>query len=77
MTLGPKGRNAVLEKSLGAPTVTKEGDRPVPRKYVITTAEIEQAPQTEILLTRWDSSPEIRPKQFEYAPLTCWQSTVQ
>jgi chaperonin GroEL len=25
MTLGPKGRNAVLEKSFGAPTVTKDG----------------------------------------------------
>ena len=30
VTLGPKGRNVVLEKSFGAPTVTKvgrEGDR--------------------------------------------------
>jgi len=25
-TLGPKGRNAVLEKSYGAPTITKDGD---------------------------------------------------
>src|SRR6201987_447164 len=25
VTLGPKGRNVVLEKSFGAPTVTKEG----------------------------------------------------
>ena len=25
VTLGPKGRNAVLEKSFGAPTVTKDG----------------------------------------------------
>ncbi len=24
-TLGPKGRNAVLEKSFGAPTITKDG----------------------------------------------------
>ncbi|MCS7046465.1 MAG: chaperonin GroEL, partial [Gemmataceae bacterium] len=24
-TLGPKGRNAVIEKSFGAPTVTKDG----------------------------------------------------
>ena len=24
-TLGPKGRNAVLDKSFGAPTVTKDG----------------------------------------------------
>ena len=25
VTLGPKGRNVVLEKSLGAPTITKDG----------------------------------------------------
>ena len=25
VTLGPKGRNVVLEKSYGAPTVTKDG----------------------------------------------------
>ncbi len=25
VTLGPKGRNAVLDKSFGAPTVTKDG----------------------------------------------------
>ena len=27
VTLGPKGRNAVLDKSFGAPTVTKDGVR--------------------------------------------------
>ena len=27
VTLGPKGRNVVLERSFGAPTVTKDGDR--------------------------------------------------
>ena len=25
ITLGPKGRNVVLEKSFGAPTITKDG----------------------------------------------------
>ncbi|MCZ6559402.1 MAG: chaperonin GroEL, partial [Gammaproteobacteria bacterium] len=25
MTLGPRGRNAMLDKSFGAPTVTKDG----------------------------------------------------
>ncbi|MBE9580391.1 MAG: chaperonin GroEL, partial [Proteobacteria bacterium] len=25
ITLGPKGRNAILEKSWGAPTITKDG----------------------------------------------------
>ena len=26
ITLGPKGRNVVLERSYGAPTITKDGD---------------------------------------------------
>ena len=25
MTLGPKGRNVILDKSFGAPTITKDG----------------------------------------------------
>jgi len=27
VTLGPKGRNVVLDKKFGAPTVTKDADR--------------------------------------------------
>ena len=27
VTLGPKGRNVVLERSFGAPRVSKDGDR--------------------------------------------------
>ncbi len=46
----------------------EDGDKPVPRKYVITTIDMEQAPQAEILVTRWNSSPEIGAKQFEYSP---------
>ena len=26
VTLGPKGRNVVLERSFGAPTITKDGE---------------------------------------------------
>jgi chaperonin GroEL len=28
VTLGPKGRNVVIEKSFGAPTITKDGVTP-------------------------------------------------
>ena len=37
VTLGPKGRNAVIEKSFGAPTITKDGvsvAKEVIRKHV-------------------------------------------
>ena len=27
LTLGPKGRNVVLDRSFGAPTITKDGSR--------------------------------------------------
>lgn len=27
VTLGPKGRNVLLERSFGAPTITKDGSR--------------------------------------------------
>ncbi len=30
ITLGPKGRNVVLERSFGAPTVTKDGAKATP-----------------------------------------------
>jgi len=46
----------------------EDGDRPVPRKYVITTADMAQAPQAEILVTRWDPSPAIAAGQFEFSP---------
>jgi len=46
----------------------EDGDKPVPRKYVITTVDVDQAPQAEIVVTKWNSSPEIRAGQFEYAP---------
>jgi len=45
-----------------------DGDKPVPRKYVITTVDMAQAPQAEIVVTNWNSSPEIDAGQFEYSP---------
>jgi len=46
----------------------EDGDKPVPRKYVITTVDMDQAPQAEILVTSWTSSPDIGAGQFEYSP---------
>lgn len=46
----------------------EDSDRPVPRKYVITTVDMEQAPQAEILVTRWNPSPDIGAKQFDFSP---------
>jgi len=46
----------------------EDGDRPLPRKYVITTVEMEQAPQAEILVTAWNLSPDTDEAQFHYSP---------
>lgn len=46
----------------------EDGDRPIPRKYVITTVDMDQAPQAEILVTGWNSSPAIDANQFEFSP---------
>ena len=34
VTLGPKGRNVILDKSFGAPTVTKDGVSEIARAHV-------------------------------------------
>ena len=45
VTLGPKGRNVVLERSFGAPTVTKDG--------VSVAKEIELKDKFENMARRW------------------------
>ena len=45
VTLGPKGRNVVLDKSFGAPTVTKDG--------VSVAKEIELETSSRIWVHRW------------------------
>ena len=43
-TLGPRGRNAVLDKSWGGPTVTKDGVTRWPRKSNCVTRSRTWAP---------------------------------
>jgi chaperonin GroEL len=45
VTLGPKGRNVILEKKFGAPTVTKDG--------VTVAKEIELETTLRIWVRRW------------------------
>jgi len=45
VTLGPKGRNVVLDKSYGAPRITKDG--------VTVAKEIELADKFENMARRW------------------------
>src|SRR5690625_2986188 len=45
VTLGPRGRNVVIEKSFGAPTVTKDG--------VTVAKEIELSDRSKNWVLRW------------------------
>ena len=46
----------------------EDGDRPLPRKYVITTLDVDGAPQAEILVTEWNLSPTFGEEQFRFTP---------
>ncbi len=53
ITLGPKGRNVVLDKSFGAPRTTKDG--------VTVAKEIELADKFENMGARWCAKSPARP----------------
>jgi chaperonin GroEL len=55
VTLGPKGRNVVLERSFGAPTVTKDG--------VSVAKEIELKDKLRTWAPRWSRKSLPRPRQ--------------
>jgi len=44
------------------------GDTPLPMKYVITTKWLTGAPQYEIRLRNWDTTPDIAEGQFTFTP---------
>ena len=54
VTLGPKGRNVVLDKSFGAPTVTKDG---------VSVAKEVELEEESTARARWRSSFRRRPRQ--------------
>ena len=61
VTLGPKGRNVVLDKSYGAPRITKDG--------VTVAKEIELEEEFEIWARRWCAkSPRSHPTSPGMAP---------
>ena len=55
VTLGPKGRNVVLDKSYGAPRTTKDGvtvakEIELQDKFARTLKRIQKIPTTEVLV---------------------------
>ena len=53
ITLGPKGRNAVIEKKFGAPIITKDG--------VTVAKEIELRDPSRTWAPRWFAKSPVRP----------------
>jgi hypothetical protein len=67
VTLGPKGRNVVLERSFGAPTVTKDG--------VSVAKEIELKDKLRTWAPRWSRKSLPRPLTTPVTappPPPCW-----
>jgi len=46
----------------------RDGNMPLPMKYVITTKWHTAAPQYEIRFRNWDTNPSISPEQFKFTP---------
>jgi hypothetical protein len=46
----------------------EDGERPLPRKVVITTRDIVNAPQFDVTVTRWDLSPRSDDRRFAFRP---------
>jgi hypothetical protein len=46
----------------------EDGDQPLPRKYVITSLDVNQAPQFELLMSNWSIDPAIKARYFEFTP---------
>jgi hypothetical protein len=46
----------------------QEGAQPLPRKLVITSRDVANAPQFEVVVTQWDLQPAITPQTFTFVP---------
>ena len=51
----------------------EEGDRPLPRKLVITTRDVVNAPQFTVVTTNWNLDPTFTAETFSFAPPKCPQ----
>ena len=48
----------------------EEGDKPLPRKYVITSKLVTGAPEFIVIINKWDLAPKIEAGSFVFAPPT-------
>ena len=46
----------------------QEGDKPLPRKYIVTSKRITGSPQFVVVLSKWDPAPKITDATFKFVP---------
>ena len=46
----------------------QEGDRPLPRKYIVTSKRMTEAPQFVVVLSKWNPAPKITDATFSFVP---------
>ena len=46
----------------------QQGDKPLPRKLVITSKKMPQAPEFIVVMTKWDTSPSFTDATFRFTP---------
>jgi hypothetical protein len=46
----------------------EDGNRPLPRKFVITSLDVDQAPQFEVMMSNWSIDPSVDAKYFQFTP---------
>lgn len=46
----------------------QEGDKPLPRKFIVTSKRMDQSPQFVVVLSKWESAPKLTQATFNFAP---------
>src|ERR1700741_2703827 len=51
----------------------QDGDKPLPRKFVVTSKRMPQSPQFEVTVSSWDVAPKLNDTVFRFAPSSGWR----
>jgi hypothetical protein len=46
----------------------QDGDKPLPRKFIVTSKKMPQSPQFEVLMSKWDAAPKLTDSMFRFTP---------
>src|SRR5262245_12426163 len=47
----------------------EDGDKPLPRKFILTSKKVAGEPQFSVLIRNWDVAPKLTDKEFTFVPL--------